>query len=74
MKVSKNISKGSQITSIDYLVTLAKERKSVVLEHGSGFWHSIRPAAFIINWPLITITRFKIFHAVKESDAPQNNQ
>lgn len=72
MKISKTISRGGEITSLDYLLTLARAKRAVVVQHGNWYW--IRPAAFIVNWPLTTILRYKFYHAVKEKNAPEDNQ
>lgn len=72
MKVSKNIERGEPITSLDFLMTLARERKSVVVYVGGN--HFVRAAAFIVNWPLSMIVRMKFYHAVKAEHAPEDHQ
>jgi hypothetical protein len=66
MKVTKNISRGDRITSLDFLMTLAKEKKSVVVFVGGN--HFVRPAAFLANWSMSLLVRLHIFHAVKIVD------
>lgn len=72
MKVSKNIEMGEQITSLDFLMTLARERKAVVVYVGGN--HFVSAAGFIVNWPLSMIVRMKFYHAVKANNAPTNHQ
>jgi hypothetical protein len=66
MRVSKNISRGDRITSLDMLVTLAKEKKAVVVIYGSHFL-KVQPAAFIINWPIPVIQNRQIFFAINHN-------
>lgn len=63
MQVTKNIRKGDPITSLDFLMVLAREKKSVVVDCGG--WHFVRPAAFMVNRPLSMVVRTKIYHAIK---------
>lgn len=72
MKVTKNIEKGDRITSLDYLMTLAREKKSVVVYVGGD--HFVRPAAFVVNWPLSMVCRMHFYHAVKLINAPEDHQ
>ncbi len=66
--VSKNISKGGEI-GYDKLIELYQQRKSVVLVNkGSHSFAFVRPAAFIINWPLIQILRYKIHYAIHDDE------
>lgn len=62
MKVSKNRWKGSEITDLNELVVLAECKESVVLKLGG--YHIVRPAAFILNWPIAMVLRHKIFHSL----------
>jgi hypothetical protein len=72
MNVTKNIETGDRITSLDYLMSLARERKSVVVYVGGA--HFVRPAAFVVNWPLSMIVRMRFYHAVKKINAPENSK
>ena len=65
-KVSKNICKGGRIDDLNELVKLAKARKSVVVISGCGTY--VRPAAFMIHWPLAMILRHSIYYAIRDSD------
>lgn len=68
MKVSKNIRRGSLIEDLNELVQLAQDGCAVVVYMGGS--HFVRPAAFMLNWPLSVILRTKIYHAlpIKQDD------
>lgn len=72
MRVSKNIERGERITSLDFLMTLAREKKSVVVYVGGQLF--VRPAGFVVNWPLSLVARMNFYHAVKTSNAPEGNK
>ncbi len=72
MKITENIERGERITSLDFLMTLARQRKSVVVYVGGG--HFVRPAAFIVNWSLAMVDRMKFYHAIKIEHAPKDHQ
>jgi hypothetical protein len=70
MQITKNIIRGSLIEDLNELVQLAKYKESVVAYMGGSYF--VRPAAFMLNWPLSTILRTKIYHALKnETEDPQ---
>ena len=61
IKVSKNLYKGELITDFTQLMVLADQKKSVCFHQG---WESIwviRPASFIINWPLAMLVRMRLY-------------
>lgn len=60
--VSKNFNKGGQITDINVIVMLAKNRKSLVVNG------TVKPAAIILNWILRDIIKAKIFYAIHDSE------
>lgn len=62
MKVSKNRWRGARIDDLNELVILAKCRESVVISKGNV--HFVRPAAFVIQWPLAMILNNKIYHCL----------
>ncbi len=62
MKVSKNRWRGSRIDDINELVMLAKDKQSVVILQGKE--HIVRPAAWIIHWPLAMILNQHIYHCL----------
>jgi hypothetical protein len=70
MRITKNISKGDQITSMDMLVTLSRQGKSVVIAFGA--WHKVLPAAFVIGMPLRTVLNYSIFFAINHNEAQSN--
>ena len=63
--VTPNIIRGKEITDYSIIVKLAQQRKSVILYNRFGFF-CVRPAAFIQNWNLRVIARFKIYHSIKK--------
>jgi hypothetical protein len=65
MKVSKNISRGEEITDLREIKRLALNRESVVMSRGQFHW--VRPAAFILGWPLNEILNTKLFYSIKEN-------
>lgn len=73
MRVSKNIEKGKEITDLRVLLHLAKERRSVVVTRVHTY---VRPAAWVISWPLREILNYRFYYAVKDTknNAPQNNK
>lgn len=66
MKVSKNIYRGGLITDINEIQRLALEKKSVVLRLGAQ--HLVRPAAFILGWPLFMILKADLYYSVRVQD------
>lgn len=74
MKVSKNIWKGAEITNLAELQKLAVDGKSVVVK--TKFYTYVKPAAFMINWPLCRLLNLTFFHAInkKDFDDPQDSQ
>jgi hypothetical protein len=61
--VTKNIAQGEPLASLDELVRLARESKSVVVE--SPYYRYIRPAAFMIHWPLVHLVSLKFYYTIK---------
>lgn len=63
MKVSKNLKRGELVTSLPDLMKLAEEKQSVCFLMGG--WHDkklkVRPAAFLVNWPLCRLVGMTIF-------------
>lgn len=66
MKVSKNISRGEQIKDLSELYSLACKKRSVVFQRGTFHW--VRPAAFLLFWPLAELLKGKVYYAVKEDE------
>lgn len=65
-KVSRNIAMGEPITNPMDLLRLANEGRSVVWEHGfHNKWHTVRPAAFFVNWPLAMLAGARLYYSVK---------
>lgn len=58
--ISKNFSKGAEITKMDEIVRLANEGKSLILNG------QIKPAAFAQNWTIKMLLRSKIYYAVDD--------
>ena len=61
--VTKNIAQGEQLPTLDELVRLAREGKSVVV--GSPYYRYVRPAAFMIRWPLFHLVPLKFYYTIK---------
>lgn len=61
--VSKNIAVGEPISNMDELLRLADEGKSVVVHGAWGYY--VKPAAFMIHWPLALLGRMKFHYSVK---------
>lgn len=66
MQVTKNICKGQPIENLSEILTLAKDSKSVVIERNG--YTAVRPAAFIQNWNLVELSRWKFFYSVKNGN------
>jgi hypothetical protein len=66
MRISKNISLGGKITDLNEIQRLASERKSLIVRMGGSYF--VRPAAFIIGWPMNLILRTELYYSVKDSD------
>lgn len=66
MQITKNVWKGGEITDLNELVELSRQKKSVVLRTGDFF--SVRPAAFIIQWSIAMIINHKIYYGIHERD------
>ena len=61
--ITKNIGKGEPISNLAELKRLALEGKSVIVETA---WHKyVRPAGFMINWPLTHLLNLKFFYSIK---------
>lgn len=58
--ISKNFSKGGEITKMDEIVRLANEGKSLILNG------QIKPAAFAQNWTIKMLLRSKIYYAIDD--------
>ena len=60
--ITKNIGKGEKINNLSELIRLAYEGKSVIVK---GPWHYwVRPAAFMINWPLYHLSKLSFFYSI----------
>jgi len=66
MQITKNIFRGGKITDLNEIKRLATERKSIVV--GAGYGYFVRPAAFILQWPLAMILRYSIYYSVHNSE------
>jgi hypothetical protein len=62
MKVSKNRWRGSKIEDLNELIQLAQDKQSIVI--GMGNIHFVRPAAWVIQWPLQMILNRSVYHAL----------
>lgn len=62
--MSKNIIKGERIDDLKELNWLACNRRSVVVVHGGRELY-VRPAAFLVGWPLKTLLKFEFHYAIK---------
>jgi hypothetical protein len=62
-KVSKNIQKGDEIIDYKVIKSLALNRESIVLTNGKVTF--VKPAAFILGWPLSLILNFKFYYSIK---------
>lgn len=71
MKVSKNIKQGSEIKDLKILLELALKAQSVVVKTNHG-WFYVRPAAWIVNWPLREILKCTFYQSVKIKHDPKN--
>jgi len=61
--VTKNIALGEQVPDLNELIRLAYERKSVIIRGPWGYY--IKPAAFMIHWPLYHLSKLKFFYSIK---------
>jgi hypothetical protein len=68
MRVSKNISRGKEIVDLNEIPRLALEKRSVVVGMNK-YTHYVRPAAFMLMWPLNQILKIKLYYAVKNATA-----
>jgi hypothetical protein len=64
--MSSNIAKGGRIEDLSELLWLAENKKSVVVQYGEKHLY-VRPAAFLIGWPLKTLSRYSFYYAVKKA-------
>lgn len=67
-KISKNYVTDGVVESFEELLELAEERKSVAYCVGIRRHWFIRPAAFIVNWPLAKIKGFTFYKTKKVGD------
>jgi len=61
--VSKNIGKGEPLQNLNELIRLAYEGKSVIVCGGWGYY--VKPAAFMIFWPLYHLSKLKFYYSIK---------
>jgi hypothetical protein len=72
MQVSKNITKGKEIKDLRELYSLAIKKQSVVV-YCNKWWY-VRPAGFMINWPLAQLVHVQLFYSVKSGNAIKSSQ
>lgn len=73
MNASKNIRQGREIKDLRLLSALALERKSVVVKTIHG-WVYVRPAEWLLQWPLSEIVKCQFFHSIKINNGTKNSR
>ena len=62
--MTKNITKGGKIDDLKELEWLSQNKRTVVVKYGNKDLY-IKPAAFLIGWPLKTLLKYEFYYAIK---------
>lgn len=68
---SKKYKVGAQITDLSVLGDLALSKRSVVIKHQNPYYY-IKPAAFMVNWPLRELLKLKLYYPAEMTKAEQD--
>lgn len=63
---TKNIRVGDSIKDLMDLKRLADEKKSVAFRRGIQQIWAVRPAAFMMQWPLAQLMNLKLYYTIKK--------
>lgn len=63
-RVSKNYYKGKEIDDLKEIYKLSLTKSSIIVSNNYVNW--IKPASFILHWPLAVVMKFRYFYSIKD--------